>query len=222
MLGSYLLLKQDPLRSLDLREIARRGGIEHSASIVHDDCGDATIAPAQVNLDLLHKFLNKAYSPPDSHRLDHDTITVDDIAHTRVAREAVSAPIDALHAEIARGEFAMVLNIFGKGSEKTLSKQEMDIWLNENRFPDGWTPTHSETLANTRAESTKVRELMQAYRGSIKPELHQRLWSSIENAVEGLFHGVETVFHPHDTNVEKAKVVSQSDENWGSVKIVKR
>ncbi|KAF8520063.1 Chloroperoxidase [Gautieria morchelliformis] len=190
VLGGYILLRRSVLTPLDLHDINQHNGIEHNASVAHDDDVDGSkFAPTQVNPALLHKFIRKAYSGP-SLRSSEDTsaITVEDIAHTRVAREAQSAaPPDAIHAEIARGEFAMVLNIFGRGPAKQLNPKDVEVWLKDNRFPPHWTPTHQEHLWDTVNESKKMRELMQAYRGE---EPHESL-SSIEkhggDEVKGIF-----------------------------------
>jgi Peroxidase, family 2 len=190
VLGGYILLRRSALAPLDLHEIDKHNGIEHNASVTHDDdVNGSKFAPTQVNPGLLHKFIRKAYSGPSlCSSEDSSTITVADIAHTRVAREAESAaPPDAIHAEIARGEFAMVLNIFGEGPAKQLNAKDAEVWLKENRFPAHWTPTHQEHLWDTVAESKKMRELMQMYRGE---EPHESL-SSIEKhggaEVKGIF-----------------------------------
>lgn len=169
VLGSYILLRQSVLKPLEhLHDVDRHNYIEHDASIVHDDdLNGSELAPIRVDPGLLHKFFKKAYTPPEERSSeDSDVITIEDIAHARVAREADgNAPPDAVHAEIARGEFAMVLNIFGKGSAKTLDAKDLEAWLTENRFPAHWTPTHQETLKDTLSENKKIRELMKAYQG---------------------------------------------------------
>lgn len=191
-----MLLRRSVFASLDLHEIGRHNRIEHNASVVHDDdTNGAKLAPTQVDPQLLHKFLSKAYSPPSLRSSEGSgMITVEDIAHTRVAREAdVSAPPDALHAEIARGEFAMVLNIFGKGPAKMLDAEDLEHWLNENRFPPHWTPTHQEGLFDTVAESGKMRKLMETYRGEEPHEILSTIRTMLcneSNEVKRLFTAI--------------------------------
>ena len=178
---------------LDLHEVDRHNCIEHNASVVHDDDTDGSkLAPTQVDPDLLHKLLSKAYSPPSLRSSESSsTITIEDIAQTRVSREAaVDTPPDALHAEIARGEFAMVLNIFGTGPLKTLNAEELEHWLYENRFPAHWSPTHQENLLDTIAESRKMRKLMEAYRGGAP---HESL-SMIDKMLANESSGVKELF----------------------------
>jgi len=190
VLGGYILLRRSAFKSLDLLDIGHHNRIEHNASIAHDDDDNgAKDAPTKVNPELLHKFITKAYSPESLLSKEKgDVITIEDIAHARVAREEVSAPVDPLHAEIARGEFAMVLDIFGKGSMKTLNAEELQAWLNENRFPPGWTPTHTERIFDTMSESKKMRKLMMNYSG----EAPHGLFSQLEKLVGSQGHGVIT------------------------------
>jgi len=189
-LGGYILLRRSALKSLDLLDVGRHNRIEHNASIVHDDDDDGSKdAPTKVNPELLHKFLTKAYSPDSVLSKENGSvITIEDIARTRVAREDASAPVDPLHAEIARGEFAMVLDIFGKGSIKTLNAEELQAWLDENRFPPGWTPNHTERMFDTMTESKKMRKLMQQYSG----EAPHGLFVQLEKLVGTQGHGILT------------------------------
>ncbi|KIJ56587.1 hypothetical protein M422DRAFT_197585 [Sphaerobolus stellatus SS14] len=190
VLGGFILLRRSVLSKLDLDLINHHNRIEHNASIVHDDDDNgAKDAPTKVDPILLHKFVTKAYSPQSLINSEgKNVITIEDIAQTRVAREADSSPVDPLHAEIARGEFAMVLDIFGKGQMKTLDADEIQTWLKENRFPDGWAPSHTEHLLDTIRESKKMRALMQQYRG----EEPKNLFVQLEQLVAGHGHGVIT------------------------------
>lgn len=194
VLGSYILLHQSPRTPINLRDVGKHGGIEHNASLVHDDDIDGSFdAPAQVNPDLLEKLISKSYTPPSlvSHEKD-DSIYLDDIAWARVHREkdsseAAGKPVDPLHAEIARGEMAMVFNIFGKGKEKKLNAHDFRVWLDENRFPPGWSPSHTEHLVDTMFESKKIRTQMQKIRND-----HTKLFGQLEKLVTGKGHGVLT------------------------------
>lgn len=194
VLGGYMLLRRSALKSLNLQEIGKHNGIEHNASVVHDDDDNGSpLAPTKVDPTLLHKFLTRAYSPDCLiNKEGKGFVTIEDIARTRVSREAASQPVDPLHAEIARGEFAMVLNIFGKGAMKTLDTNDLEHWLDENRFPPGWTPSHQEHLWDTMAESKKIRALMQRYEGG---EPHSLL-GDLEKLVHShpIGHGIFTAF----------------------------
>ncbi|EPQ59848.1 Cloroperoxidase, partial [Gloeophyllum trabeum ATCC 11539] len=107
--GGYLLLAQFGHISLD--DLRRHEYIEHKASLVHGDAvDDEEYAPNAVVPELIEEFMRDA----DDSKFDARAI-----ARARVRREATyTTPMDALHAELARGEVALVLGIFGGRDER--------------------------------------------------------------------------------------------------------
>ncbi|KAJ6596153.1 hypothetical protein DFH09DRAFT_858156, partial [Mycena vulgaris] len=67
---------------------------------------------------------------------------------TRLRREKLSKPLDAMHAEIARGERAIILGVWQQsiGGRKGAPLPWMRTWLGEERLPEGWRPDHMETM----------------------------------------------------------------------------
>lgn len=101
--GGLLLLGQGS-GPFELHDLARHNKIEHDASLFHPNIGPREeYAPIHGEARLLRAFLAMS--------ADGRVITPEDLARVRVQREA-ETPLDPLHAEIARGEMAIVLNMF--------------------------------------------------------------------------------------------------------------
>lgn len=140
-------------RELDLAEIAAHNHIEHDASITHDDIADlhAEFASPTNNLALFEAFLT------DSASGTH--IDAADIGRARARREreshnATGRTLDALHSDIARGEAALVVSIFGETATKSGSPWKgpgvpfetvRRFWRDE-RLPEGWKPKRETTI----------------------------------------------------------------------------
>ncbi|KAF8581400.1 Cloroperoxidase [Ramaria rubella] len=168
-IGTFTLLRRPSLAPFDLYGASRHNFIEHNASMVHDDTPpDTQYAPSSVDLNLLHEFLAMAHVTPESH--GKEVITQEDIATRRVEREAVSGPVDALHAELGRAEFAMIMEIFGEGKNKEVVKSDMETFLKEERLPPGWKPTHICHLWEAVARSGKLRNEMNELRKATPPK----------------------------------------------------
>lgn len=127
---------------MSLEDLARHSCIEHNASLAHRDCReDREYAPTSISARIFER-LTKDSS-------DGIGLTLEDIARARVRREKESlkhcnVPLDRIHAEIARGEMALVVDIFGK-PEKESGELEIGIdvlhkWWMAERFPEGWAP----------------------------------------------------------------------------------
>ncbi|TFY57029.1 heme-thiolate peroxidase, partial [Rhodofomes roseus] len=103
--GGFYLLGQRRKR-ICLQDLSRHNCIEHDASLVHPDVGFRDeYAPIEMHLHMLEDLMR--YSK------DGVVMTPDDVARARVAREAAyTIPMDKIHAEIARGEMAIVLQLF--------------------------------------------------------------------------------------------------------------
>lgn len=103
--GGFYLIGQRRKR-ICLHDLSRHNCIEHNASLVHPDVHYRDeYAPIDMHLHMLEDLMR--YSK------DGVLMTPDDVARCRVAREAEYAiPMDKIHAEIARGEMAIVLQLF--------------------------------------------------------------------------------------------------------------
>ncbi|TFY53356.1 heme-thiolate peroxidase [Dentipellis fragilis] len=155
--GGVVLLGQLPAFSLG--DLARHGRIEHNASIIHKDADGKEYAPTSPDKKMLDEFLG---SKPDG-----SLVTIEDVAAIRVKREdSYKEALDALHAEIARGEMAIVMNIFGEKSEtgEGVPVERLRSWLAEERLPEGWSPSHVAGLFDTIQKSGQIRKAMEKIR----------------------------------------------------------
>jgi Peroxidase, family 2 len=130
-LGGFILLQQ--WEDVSLADLARHNCIEHDASLVHDDTLAGTeYAPCKLDDIYLKMLLRDAR--------DNSLLTVRDIACARVRREHQSIrALDKMHSEIARGEMALVLEIFGRrgkaGRSREISVETISEWLKSEKFP---------------------------------------------------------------------------------------
>jgi hypothetical protein len=166
-------------RTMDLHYIGLHGHIEHDASITHDDAPLPTsdFARWASNTSLFDAFMADA---PGSH-VDLATISA-----ARVRREAETQlwsgrTLDGLHADIARGEAALVIGILGEtlpdapagvshvGTQWDwaglgVHKDVMRTFWQEERLPAGWKP-----LRVTSAQSTdKGKKIITAHMDKLR------------------------------------------------------
>jgi Peroxidase, family 2 len=152
--GGVGLLGQ--LGAFGLDDLARHNRIEHDASLVHDDTPNRDeYAPILPDSSLVKQFLNTAE--------DGQFMTLEDIAKARVLREAQSRPLDNLHAEIARGEMAIVAGLFDSRN-RGIPVELLRTWVTEERLPVGWHPTHTQGLFQTMRASWQISSQMKAIR----------------------------------------------------------
>ncbi|KAF8266211.1 Chloroperoxidase [Lactarius quietus] len=155
--GGIFLLGQDG--AFGLNDLARHNRIEHDASLVHDDTkGRDEYAPIQPDLSLVKKLLLQAE--------DGRVLTAEDIARSRVERESQCPVLNGLHSEIARGEMAIALGLFGQGNgdHQGVPVDMLREWLTEERLPEGWKPTHTQGLLQTIRISWELRSLMTMFK----------------------------------------------------------
>ena len=151
--GGILLLGQSG--AFDLKDLARHNRIEHDASLVHDDTkGRDEYAPTSPDSTLVKNLLLQAE--------DGRVLTAEDIARARVQRESQCPVLNGLHSEIARGEMAIALDIFGQGmaDHHGVPLGMLREWLAEERLPEGWKPTHTQGLLQTIRTAREIRNLM--------------------------------------------------------------
>ena len=153
--GGIYLLGQEGAFGLD--DLARHNRIEHDASLVHDDAkGRDEYAPISPNLQLVKNLL--------LHSKDGRVMTVEDVARARVERESQCPVLNCMQAEIARGEMAIALDLFGHGNTASpgVPLDMLREWLAEERLPEGWRPTHTQGLLQTIRTAREIRNLMAA------------------------------------------------------------
>ena len=151
--GGIGLLGQ--MGAFGLDDLARHNRIEHDASLVHDDTPMRNeYAPISPDSKLVRQFMNIA---KDGHLM-----TVEDIARARVLRESQSRMLDNLHAEIARGEMAIVVGLFSRknSGKQGIPVDMLRVWMSEERLPDDWKPTHTQGLWQTIQASRQISDQM--------------------------------------------------------------
>lgn len=169
-----------------LHDLARHDRTEHDASITHPNtrAGDE-YAPTEQDPALLDAFVRDARPAPGISLKGEPSYGTEDIARVRVRREAEPGTrIDAVHQEIARGEAALVLGVFGflpsrgnaSADEHKLPKEVLggsyrfplsvvETWWKEERFPTpDWVPERATTLLGTFALQARIRKEMQMLR----------------------------------------------------------
>lgn len=122
-------------------------GVEHNASLIHPDVPRCeSHLPSWKPLASLASTLFPNAGP---------MITEIDVAHARLARETASlnyqrsqtgkeaksyTGLDAVHAEIARGEMAIILGVWRESEESPngIPLASLMPWLTEERLPEDW------------------------------------------------------------------------------------
>ena len=146
--GAMLLLDQGGVdNGFCLGDLGRHDRVEHDGSLYHLDVEeDQEYASTAIDHAMLADFFT--YSS------DGKVMTMEDVARVRVAREASAKKrrdgkgLDIVHAELARGEMAIVLHMMNNPSPElhaagvalqprsTLSNQAMRVarsWANDDR-----------------------------------------------------------------------------------------
>ncbi|TFK53277.1 Cloroperoxidase [Heliocybe sulcata] len=148
--GGFILLGQ--FAHVSLLDLCRHNAVEHNASLAHADAASGSEYAPNVSQPGYMQALETDSS-------DGAHLTNFDVAKARVRREEQSGDMDGVHAEIARGEMALVLRIFG-GPEEKIPLEDLRCWLMEERFPAGWKADHRQTLLQTVRTSGKLRANM--------------------------------------------------------------
>ncbi|KAJ7062687.1 Chloroperoxidase [Mycena amicta] len=146
------------------------------------------LAPVEIHPKLVEEFVtsireratreadtSEYTSTSPTKLIDEDAVLVNghDIVQTRLRREKTSAPLTALYAELARGEMAIILGVWERPT--ALSPRSptpapgiplpwMRRWLAEERMPEGWRPSHVQTLRDVIRRSNAMRLEMKAIR----------------------------------------------------------
>jgi len=161
----------------------RFGGVEHDASLVHRDCPVGEKYPShQIMQDWVKDLISDVRPIPvrapasaeagEWAFLNDPVMDERDVARARVRREHLSPELDPFHAEIARGEMAIILGVWSRASTSSEGETEkigaplawMLDWLKYERLPDGWRPNREQTLHDVRRRATIMKEAMEVFR----------------------------------------------------------
>jgi hypothetical protein len=161
--SGYLITGQ--WKHMSLFDLCRHDGIEHNASLAHaDTVAGEEYAPEAFESALVSELAE--HSTDGGH-----TLNIRGVAQARVLREEESM-IDVLHAEIARGEVGLVLDIFG-GRRRRVDLTQLREWFKYERFPEGWCPSRQQSLVRTMLTSQMIKQNMIALRANgpdVEPE----------------------------------------------------
>lgn len=155
--GGFFLIKQ--WGKISLTDLARHNRIEHDASLVHHDAEyEAEYAPCDVDDNLVDALISEARTP----REGGSSLSAEDLARVRVRRERASPTLDAVHAEIARGEMAIAFGVFGglNGAVDGIPARWLREWIQHERIPSDWKPTHTQGMQQTVKASGLIRNAM--------------------------------------------------------------
>ncbi|TEB24437.1 Cloroperoxidase [Coprinellus micaceus] len=168
---TFLVLRH--FKRIDLYEIGKHGVVEHDASIVHRNTPPGeTYAPIEIDRELLAEFVKEARAEVEvevetadgKKEIEKQTLlTTADVGRARVRREKES-PLDAIHAEIARGEVAIIMAVWETKTEKATGTRIdwLERWLGEERLPDGWRPTKRVGLFDTMKQGKPIKKAADA------------------------------------------------------------
>ncbi|OCB87379.1 Cloroperoxidase [Sanghuangporus baumii] len=163
--GGVLLLGQ--VGHLSLHDLSRHNRIEHDASLTHSNTEPGEeYAPARSDAGLFRALLDDAGG---------GTIGLRELARARVRRESESgAGMTSVQREIARGEVALVMQVFG-GEGRAVPVDAIRAWWGGERLPEGWEPAAQTTLLGTIGWAAKIREAMREMRDAgLKDERDER------------------------------------------------
>jgi len=94
---------------------------------------------------------------------------LEDLAVARVIREyqAVGGPLSSFHAEIARAESGLILQVFG-GENHEVDKDILRAWLVDGRLPDYWEPPRRRIgIRTTWSIGRRIADVMNSIRNRL-------------------------------------------------------
>lgn len=152
-----LLLIGKLFRKVSLSDLAYHHGVEHDASLTRQNAlPTAKHGPTHACPVLCKQLLDDAH--------EGGYYTVEELSKARVRREKEPGTrMDELRKEIARGEAALALNLFG-GEEGKMSAEVMKSWWIGERLPDDWVPSKEVTLLSTAKIARQIRLAMNRLR----------------------------------------------------------
>ena len=160
-IGGFLLLRQ--CGRISLADLARHNYIEHDASLAHKNIQfGAKYAPCEVDDIFLEALCSDAKTSGEGGL----RMNAQDVARARIRREHESPVLDPVHTEIARGEMAITLGVFGgkNGSNDGVPIGWLKEWIKDERLPQGWKSTHKQGFFETIKTSADIRNAMKQLR----------------------------------------------------------
>ncbi|KDR71058.1 hypothetical protein GALMADRAFT_30849, partial [Galerina marginata CBS 339.88] len=164
----FIMLRK--IGRIPLYEISKHNAIEHNASLVHHDTPEGQkFAPIEIDPTLVDALC--ADVKPSAKDVEAKSesgerflMNFEDVAKARIRREKECGPIDSVHAEIARGEMAIILGVWEvKTKTKTgIPMEYFRRWISEERLPDGWKPDHTQGLRDVIKRSKAIRAAAEA------------------------------------------------------------
>jgi hypothetical protein len=142
----------------------------------------------------LEEFLNMASTTETSE--GEEVLTMEHIALRRVFLERKCPGLDSLHAELGRAEFALTMEIFGRGQDKEVAKRDAENFMKEERFPDGWKPSRVIHLRDAVHRSSLIRKRMAELRDAVMKQEQGQLKhgeESEEGVTAFLLHRLKTI-----------------------------
>ena len=104
--------------------------------------------------------------------------------------------LDALKQEVARGEPAIVLNVFGNDRQRVPVDVIRTWWVGE-RFPDGWRPTRKVTFFSMIKTAFAIRMAMERIRSLPTQDVAQKT-ATADNVEEAQEVVISTPSSPGD------------------------
>ena len=156
---------------LDLHDLAHHNRIEHDGSMGHADAAPgAEFAPIKPDKARIANMLAAGSARTSSNVKDPvNALSILDFSRVRYSLNlALRAPLNAIHAEIARGEIALTMlamgtrgdggDVYDDEHEPVVPKDRIRQWFLEERLPTDWsTPETQITILKTMATSRKVK-----------------------------------------------------------------
>ena len=184
-IGGFFLLRR--FSPICLYEIGKHGAVEHNASLVHIDTPpNEKYAPIGIEQELVQQLIDDAKTGDEEGEgpeAGNRKILMDAsaVARARIRREKCSPVLDGMHAEIARGEMAIILGVWETkaGSNVGVPVEWMREWIGHERFPSDWKPTHVQGLFDVIKHSKAIRDAMTLQR---KEQAHDRDVSANEKS----------------------------------------
>jgi hypothetical protein len=166
-IGGFILLKR--IWPVSLYEFGKHGAIEHDASLVHSDTPPGEkYAPIEIHQELVRQLIDDVKTEGKGIKEGGKSCVMDasDVARARIRREKGSPALDGLHAEVARGEMAIILGIWETkvGNKVGVPVEWVREWLGQERLPSDWKATHVQGLFDVVRRAKAIRSSMDQQR----------------------------------------------------------
>lgn len=161
-------------KAIPLYELGRHNRVEHNASLVHHNTPQGEeYAPIQIDnglVDALFNDIRPTAKEVDAMKAKGEEraflLGLEDIARARVRSEKEMGPLGRVQARVARGEIAIAYKVFGVtvGGKTGIPADLLRTWIQDERLPDGWRPTHSTGLFDMLSGDSHILRFVKAIR----------------------------------------------------------